>query len=56
MNTGRVWFAMQSVRNGKPATSQPGYASLPDAQKAIAHDLFKVPRPKELKEVDASAE
>jgi hypothetical protein len=56
VNTGRVWFAMQSVRRGAPATSEPGYAALPDAQKAIAHDLFKVKRPKELKDVDASAE
>jgi hypothetical protein len=56
VNSGRVWFAMASVRAGRPATSQPGYASLPDPQKAIAHDLFKVPRPKELKDVDASSE
>jgi hypothetical protein len=56
VNTGRVWFAMASVRAGRPATTQPGYAALPDPQKAISHDLFKIPRPKELKEVDASAE
>jgi SAM-dependent methyltransferase len=35
---GRVWFAMASVRGGRPATTQPGYAALPDAQKAIAHE------------------